>query len=64
MMDAGVPIKRPVSGIAMGLIKDDDGVAVLSDITLAIWTLKWLGLSTALRRCKWTLKSPVSLKRL
>ena len=32
MMDAGVPIKRPVSGIAMGLIKEDDGVAVLSDI--------------------------------
>ena len=32
MMDAGVPIKRPVSGIAMGLIKDDEGVAVLSDI--------------------------------
>ena len=32
MMDAGVPITRPVSGIAMGLIKEDDGVAVLSDI--------------------------------
>lgn len=32
MMDAGVPLKRPVSGIAMGLIKDADGVAVLSDI--------------------------------
>lgn len=32
MMDAGVPLKRPVSGIAMGLIKDDNGVAVLSDI--------------------------------
>lgn len=32
MMDAGVPLKRPVSGIAMGLIKDEDGVAVLSDI--------------------------------
>ncbi len=32
MMDAGVPLKRPVSGIAMGLIKDDDGMAVLSDI--------------------------------
>ena len=32
MMDAGVPISRPVSGIAMGLIKDDEGVAVLSDI--------------------------------
>ncbi|MEO0883986.1 MAG: polyribonucleotide nucleotidyltransferase [Pseudomonadota bacterium] len=32
MMDAGVPVTRPVSGIAMGLIKEDDGVAVLSDI--------------------------------
>ncbi|MGX6649077.1 polyribonucleotide nucleotidyltransferase [Maricaulaceae bacterium MS644] len=32
MMDAGVPIARPVSGIAMGLIKDPEGIAVLSDI--------------------------------
>ena len=32
MMDAGVPITRPVAGIAMGLIKEDDGIAVLSDI--------------------------------
>jgi len=32
MMDAGVPMARPVAGIAMGLIKEDDGVAVLSDI--------------------------------
>ncbi|WP_373007366.1 polyribonucleotide nucleotidyltransferase [Hyphomonas sp.] len=32
MMDAGVPISRPVSGIAMGLIKEADGIAVLSDI--------------------------------
>ena len=32
MMDAGVPIKRPVSGIAMGLIKENDKVAILSDI--------------------------------
>ncbi|MBF0250937.1 MAG: polyribonucleotide nucleotidyltransferase [Alphaproteobacteria bacterium] len=32
LMDAGVPLKRPVAGIAMGLIKEDDGVAVLSDI--------------------------------
>ena len=32
MMDAGVPVSRAVSGIAMGLIKDEDGVAVLSDI--------------------------------
>ncbi|MCZ6862462.1 MAG: polyribonucleotide nucleotidyltransferase, partial [Alphaproteobacteria bacterium] len=32
MMDAGVPLTRPVAGIAMGLIKEDDGVAILSDI--------------------------------
>jgi len=32
MMDAGVPIKRPVAGIAMGLIKEGDRFAVLSDI--------------------------------
>ncbi|MEE9139962.1 MAG: polyribonucleotide nucleotidyltransferase [Alphaproteobacteria bacterium] len=32
LMDAGVPIKRPVAGIAMGLIKEADGYAVLSDI--------------------------------
>jgi polyribonucleotide nucleotidyltransferase len=32
LMDAGVPIKAPVSGIAMGLIKEGDKVAVLSDI--------------------------------
>ncbi|WP_395377524.1 polyribonucleotide nucleotidyltransferase [Marinicella sp. W31] len=32
MMDAGVPLKAPVSGIAMGLIKEGDSFAVLSDI--------------------------------
>jgi len=32
LMDAGVPIKSPVAGIAMGLIKEEDGYAVLSDI--------------------------------
>ncbi|MFN5588473.1 MAG: polyribonucleotide nucleotidyltransferase [Holosporales bacterium] len=32
LMDAGVPLPRPVAGIAMGLIKEDKGVAVLSDI--------------------------------
>ena len=32
MMDAGVPISKPVSGIAMGLIKEGDDVAILSDI--------------------------------
>ena len=32
MMDAGIPLSKPVAGIAMGLIKEDDRVAVLSDI--------------------------------
>jgi polyribonucleotide nucleotidyltransferase len=32
LMDGGVPLKRPVAGIAMGLIKEDRGFAVLSDI--------------------------------
>ena len=32
LMDAGVPLKRPVAGIAMGLIKEQDRFAVLSDI--------------------------------
>ena len=32
LMDAGVPIKAPVAGIAMGLIKEGDRFAVLSDI--------------------------------
>jgi polyribonucleotide nucleotidyltransferase len=32
LMDAGVPLARPIAGIAMGLIKDSDRFAVLSDI--------------------------------
>jgi len=32
LMDAGVPVKAPVSGIAMGLIKEGDNVVILSDI--------------------------------
>ena len=32
LMDAGVPIKAPVAGIAMGLVKEDDRFVVLSDI--------------------------------
>jgi len=32
LMDAGVPLKRPVAGIAMGLIKEGNSFAVLSDI--------------------------------
>ncbi|WP_461481812.1 polyribonucleotide nucleotidyltransferase, partial [Porticoccus sp.] len=32
LMDAGVPLKAPVAGIAMGLVKEPDGFAVLTDI--------------------------------
>jgi len=32
LMDAGVPIKTAVAGVAMGLVKDDDGYCVLTDI--------------------------------
>lgn len=32
LLDAGVPIKAPVAGIAMGLVKEDDRVAILTDI--------------------------------
>ncbi|MDI3547162.1 MAG: polyribonucleotide nucleotidyltransferase [Halanaerobiales bacterium] len=32
LMDAGVPIKEPVAGIAMGLMKEEDKVTILSDI--------------------------------
>ncbi len=32
MMDAGVPIKAPVAGVAMGLIKDGDHTSILTDI--------------------------------
>ena len=32
MMDAGVPLEKPIAGIAMGLIKENDNYVVLSDI--------------------------------
>ncbi len=32
LMDAGVPIKKPVAGIAMGLVKENEDVVILSDI--------------------------------
>ncbi len=32
LMDAGVPLKEPVAGIALGLIKENDNIAILSDI--------------------------------
>ena len=32
LLDAGVPLKQPIAGIAMGLVSDGDNYAVLSDI--------------------------------
>ena len=34
-MDAGVPLKAPVAGVAMGLVKDGDRYQVLTDILVA-----------------------------
>ena len=32
LMDAGVPLEKPVAGVAMGLIKEEDKFVVLTDI--------------------------------
>ena len=69
MMDAGVPLKRPVSGIAMGLILESDGFAVLSDILgdedhLGDMDFKVAGTERRHhQRCRWTSRSPVSPRR-
>lgn len=58
LMDAGVPTLAPVAGIAMGLIKEGDAFAILSDIMgdedhLVIWTLRLLVPKMESRRSKW-----------
>ena len=62
MMDGGVPIKAPVSGIAMGLVQEGDKTAVLSDIlgmkiTLAIWISRWQARPKGLPPFRWTSRS-------
>ena len=63
LMDAGVPIKAPVAGIAMGLIKEGDEVRVLSDILgdedhLGDMDFKVAGTARrASPRCRWTSRS-------
>src|SRR5438105_532845 len=44
LMDAGVPLKRPVAGIAMGLIKDDNGTITIasSDVEQAQRAIDWI----------------------
>ena len=64
LMDAGVKMKRPVSGIAMGLISDGDRFAVLSDILgdedhLGDMDFKVTGTKRELQLAKWISKSKV-----
>ena len=68
LMDAGVPLKRPVAGIAMGLIKEDHGFAVLSDILgdedhLGDMDFKVAGTEQASPACRWTSRSRPSRPR-
>lgn len=61
LMDAGVQIARPVSGIAMGLITTDDGFAVLSDILgdedfLGDMDFKVAGTTEGLTACQMDIK--------
>ena len=59
LMDAGVPLKAPVSGAAMGLIKEGDEVRILTDIQASrtssvIWTSRWPVARRASPPCRWT----------
>jgi polyribonucleotide nucleotidyltransferase len=61
LMDAGIKIKRPVSGIAMGLISDGDRYAVLSDILgdedhLGDMDFKVTGTSEGITACQMDIK--------
>ncbi|WNJ16865.1 polyribonucleotide nucleotidyltransferase [Pontibacter sp. G13] len=61
LMDAGIPMTRPVSGIAMGLITTEDGFAVLSDILgdedfLGDMDFKVTGTSEGLTACQMDIK--------
>ena len=61
LMDAGVKLKRPVSGIAMGLISDGDRYAVLSDILgdedhLGDMDFKVTGTSKGITACQMDIK--------
>ena len=62
MLDAGIPIKEPVAGIAMGLIKEGDGVIVLSDILgledhLGDMDFKVCGTKNGVTAFRWTSRS-------
>jgi len=64
LMDAGVPIKSPVAGIAMGLIKEGEKVAILTDILgdedhHGDMDFKVAGTKGGITGFKWTSKFPV-----
>ena len=69
LMDAGVPLQTPVAGIAMGLIKEGERFAVLSDILgdedhLGDMDFKVAGTDAAASpRCRWTSRSTASPRR-
>ncbi len=69
LMDAGVPLKSPVAGIAMGLIKEGSEFAVLVRHPRRRGSPRRHGLQgrrhrrTASPRCRWTSRSPASPRR-
>ena len=59
----GVPMKAAVSGIAMGLVKEDDDYVILTDIQgaedhLGDMDFKVAGTSEGITACRWTSRSP------
>jgi polyribonucleotide nucleotidyltransferase len=68
LMDAGVPMKAHVAGIAMGLIKEGNRFAVLTDILgdedhLGDMDFKVAGTTQASPRCRWTSRSRASPRK-
>ena len=68
LMDAGVPVTAPIAGVAMGLVKEGNRYAVLTDILgdedhLGDMDFKVAG-TKRYYSCKWTSRSKASPKRL
>ena len=58
LMDAGVPLAAPVAGVAMGLVKEGNSYAVLTDILgmkiiSVIWILRSLVQKRGYSLCRW-----------
>ena len=67
-MDAGVPLSAPVAGVAMGLVKEGEEYAILTDIAGAEdhygdMDFKVAGTKTASPPCRWTSRSWASRRR-